>query len=160
MRPRKPPRKGGSAAPQKQRAQSLEERAEELLQRLETGGQNPVQAAEELDRLQAALERSGALDHVRERIEALADAEWTNDDTIRRLQGMYEFRQRRFTSLRDGDAGYEGRSAAYRRLTKEIIGAQRDALLELRNSGRITDEVMRRVERDLDLEESRLETPA
>jgi hypothetical protein len=34
---------------------------------------------------------------------------------------------------------------------------QRRALLELRNEGRISDEVRRRVERDLDFEESRLE---
>ncbi len=34
---------------------------------------------------------------------------------------------------------------------------EREALLRLRNEGRITDEVMRRVERDLDLEEARLE---
>jgi len=41
---------------------------------------------------------------------------------------------------------------------REIIAAERGALLALRNEGRITDEVMRRVERDLDLEETRLET--
>ena len=39
---------------------------------------------------------------------------------------------------------------------QEALDAQRAALLDLRNEGRISDEVMRRVERDLDLEESRL----
>ena len=39
----------------------------------------------------------------------------------------------------------------------EIYGAQRDALVRLRNSREISSEVMRRVERELDLEESRLE---
>jgi monovalent cation/hydrogen antiporter len=35
--------------------------------------------------------------------------------------------------------------------------AQRLALVRLRNEGVISSEIMRRVERDLDLEESRLE---
>jgi hypothetical protein len=52
---------------------------------------------------------------------------------------------------------FEARSAAYQRLLRELLGVQRRALLELRNEGRISDEVRRRVERDLDFEESRLE---
>jgi monovalent cation/hydrogen antiporter len=39
----------------------------------------------------------------------------------------------------------------------EIYTAQRRALVGLRNGREISSEVMRRVERDLDLEESRLE---
>jgi monovalent cation/hydrogen antiporter len=112
-----------------------------------------------LDRQEELLARVVAADRARERIEQLADEEWTHESTVRRLSAMYELRQRRFTSLRGGDESYEGRSAAFQRMTREIISSQRQALLELRNAGRITDEVMRRVERDLDLEESRLEAP-
>jgi CPA1 family monovalent cation:H+ antiporter len=39
----------------------------------------------------------------------------------------------------------------------EVFGAQRHALVGLRNEGEISSEVMRRIERELDLEESRLE---
>ncbi len=39
----------------------------------------------------------------------------------------------------------------------EIYAAQRDALVALRNRREISSDVMRRVERELDLEESRLE---
>ena len=39
----------------------------------------------------------------------------------------------------------------------DLFDAQREALIDLRNAGAISDEVRRRVERDLDLEESRLE---
>ena len=113
-----------------------------------------------LDREEELLARVVSADRARERLEELADEDWTNDDTVERLRGMYGFRQRRFTSLRDGDGDYEGRSEAYQRLTREAIDAQREALLDLRDAGRITDEVMRRVERDLDLEESRLDAPA
>ena len=39
----------------------------------------------------------------------------------------------------------------------EIFAAQREELVRLRNTRQISAEVMRRVERELDLEESRLE---
>jgi CPA1 family monovalent cation:H+ antiporter len=42
-------------------------------------------------------------------------------------------------------------------LSHELLAAQRSAIVRLRNEGAISSEVMRRVERDLDLEESRLE---
>ena len=47
-------------------------------------------------------------------------------------------------------------SVAYQRLLRELLRAQRRTLLELRNEGVIGDEAMHRIERDLDLEESRL----
>ena len=43
---------------------------------------------------------------------------------------------------------------------QSVIAAQRHALVGLRNDGEISDDVMRRVERELDLEESRLELDA
>ena len=55
------------------------------------------------------------------------------------------------------DDGYEDRSLAYQRLVRELIEAQRGALIRLRNEGAINNEVMRRIERELDLEESCLE---
>lgn len=54
--------------------ESAEERAESLLLRLETDGPKPLNAAEELDRLQAALERDERLEEVRERVADLCDA--------------------------------------------------------------------------------------
>ena len=53
--------------------------------------------------------------------------------------------------------GKQGPELLYQRMMHEIYAAQREALLQLRNSGEISSEVMRRVERELDLEESRLE---
>ncbi|HEY7256177.1 MAG TPA: Na+/H+ antiporter [Solirubrobacterales bacterium] len=94
-----------------------------------------------------------------ERLDALELEDWTNDDTIRRVRDQYEFRRRRF-KVRAGkfdDDGIEDRSLSYQRLMHEIFGAQRDVLIDLRNRGEISGEVMRRVERELDLEESRLD---
>jgi CPA1 family monovalent cation:H+ antiporter len=93
------------------------------------------------------------------RVEELEGEDWVFEDTIRRARGLHEFRLRRFAELKhgEGDGSAGDRSGRYQRLMHEIIAAERAALLELRNEGRITDEVMRRVERDLDLEESRLD---
>ena len=42
-------------------------------------------------------------------------------------------------------------------MVQTVIEAQRESLVRLRNEGAISDEVRRRVEHELDLEESRLE---
>ena len=92
-------------------------------------------------------------------IDELADADWTREDTIERMRRAYEYRKRRFAA-RAGtieDDGYEDRSLAYQQLVQTVLAAQRDALVSLRNQGEISNEVMNRVVRELDLEESRLE---
>ena len=53
--------------------------------------------------------------------------------------------------------GVEDRSAAYQRLRRELLDAERRAVLSLRNEGVITEEVMQRVQRDIDLEDIRLD---
>src|SRR5688572_560752 len=55
-------------------AQGPVDRANSLLLRLETGGPNPVNAAEELDRLQGRLQRDDRLDALRPRIADLCAA--------------------------------------------------------------------------------------
>jgi monovalent cation/hydrogen antiporter len=55
----------------------------------------------------------------------------------------------------DGDRPVDAWIAA-RRLRREVIGAKRSTLLNLRNQGKIDDEVLRRLERSLDLEEQQL----
>jgi NhaP-type Na+/H+ or K+/H+ antiporter len=94
------------------------------------------------------------------RVDELEAEDWTRDGTVERIRRLYEFRQRRF-KIRAGkiedDDGLEEGSLLYQRMMHEIYGAQREALVELRNNRQISSEVMRRVERELDLEESRLE---
>ena len=92
-----------------------------------------------------------------ERLEEVAGEDWARDDTIERVRGMYDYRRRRFGARTDGDGdAYEERTGAYTRLMYELFDAQREQLLALRNRREISDEVRRKVERDLDLEESRL----
>jgi Na+/H+ antiporter len=105
--------------------------------------------------------RIAAAEAALERLEALADEDWTRDDTVERLRGLYDYRRRRFATLssqaEDAD-GIQDRSLAYQRLLRELIEAQRDAIVRMRNERLISSDVMRRVERELDLEESRLES--
>jgi hypothetical protein len=93
-----------------------------------------------------------------ERLDELIEEEWVRDDTAERLRGLFNFRRERFRSRfdPDSDGAVEDRSVSYQRLLRELLEAERRAVLELRRNGRIDDEVMRRVVRDLDLEEARL----
>ena len=93
------------------------------------------------------------------RIEELLQEDWVREDTAERVRGLYNYRRSRFAARSDGadEDGLEERSAAYQRLLRELLRAQRTTLIQLRNEGRIGDEVMHRIEHDLDLEETRLE---
>jgi monovalent cation/hydrogen antiporter len=93
------------------------------------------------------------------RLEELAEEDWVREDTLERLRGMFGFRRERFRSRFDpeSDGQVEERSAAFQRLMHELLAAERDAVFELRRNRRIDDNVMRRVVRDLDLEEARLD---
>ena len=111
--------------------------------------------------------RLSAIESAMARMDELRGEDWVLEDTVDRVRGAYTYRQRRFTALsRDGefDGGvdgdgidYETRSVAYQRLVRELIEAQRATLIDLRDSGDINDDVLHRIERELDLEDSRLE---
>jgi CPA1 family monovalent cation:H+ antiporter len=106
-----------------------------------------------------ALARVRAAEAALDRLDELVAEGWVLDDTAERVRGQYRFRIDRFSARTDpdGDGKLEKRSLKYQRLRRELIDAERHAVVELRNTGEIGDEVMRRVERDLDLEISRLD---
>ena len=93
------------------------------------------------------------------RIDDLGGEEWVRDDTAARMRGLYEFRLRRFEARLDeeDDGILEERSLAFQRLRREALEAERAELLRLRSAGEISEEVMRQLERDLDLEDVRLD---
>jgi CPA1 family monovalent cation:H+ antiporter len=121
---------------------------------------------EELENEEIAARLAG-VDAAISRLDELAGEEWVLDDTVDRIRGAYDYRQRRFTALSaegefdggiEGDGiDYETRSLAYQRVVRELLEAQRSTLLDLRDRGEINDDVLRRIERELDLEDSRLE---
>jgi CPA1 family monovalent cation:H+ antiporter len=125
-----------------------------VIRRLGVGGSADEEEAEEIRaRLTAAR---AALD----RLDELDGASDVQAETIERVRGVYRFRVRRFKArggyVEDED-GIENRSMNYQRLMHDLYTVQRQALTALRNQGEISNEVMHRIERELDLEESRLE---
>jgi Na+/H+ antiporter len=93
------------------------------------------------------------------RIDQLADEDWVHAESAERMRRLYDFRVRRFGARFDDtdDGAIEEGSLAYQRLRREVLAAERGEIIRLRNQGYINDDVMRRIERDLDLEHERLE---
>ena len=93
------------------------------------------------------------------RLEELLEDGTVHPKTAERLRGSLGFRRDRFLArFDDGDDGaIEERSAAYQRVMRELLAAEHAELLTLRNEGVINDNVMQRVQRDLDLEAARLD---
>jgi monovalent cation/hydrogen antiporter len=112
--------------------------------------------SEEQEELRGRLR---ATDAALTRLEELAVQEWTREDTVQRMRGLYQFRRQRLKARAGylADDGVQDRSLAYQRLVRELLEAQRREIVRLRNQGQISNEVMHRIERDLDLEDSRLE---
>jgi Na+/H+ antiporter len=100
-----------------------------------------------------------AADAALARLEELAGEDWVRDDTAERMRGLYRFRQSRFRARFDAedDGSIEQRSQDYQRLRRELLDAERRAVVELRRQGKINDDVMNMVQRDLDLEDARLD---
>jgi monovalent cation/hydrogen antiporter len=91
------------------------------------------------------------------RVDELASEDWVRDDTAERVRAMLDYRRRRFVAAADGDGDeYEDRTSHYIQLMNEVFDAQRRELMSLRNSGDISEDARRRMERELDLEESRI----
>jgi Na+/H+ antiporter len=114
---------------------------------------------EETTAEQEARARIGAANAALTRLDDLRAQDWVRDDTERRVRAGYEFRIRRFESRLDDedDGDIEEGSQAYQRLRRKVLDAERAEIIRQRNRGDITDDIMRRLERDIDLEDARLE---
>jgi Na+/H+ antiporter len=112
-----------------------------------------------IEELEAAQARIHAAEAALERLAELEAEDWVREDTAQRMRGLYDFRRNRFAArLDDGDdGGVEERSQNYQRLRRELLDAERSALQRLRRTGEIGEEAVLRVQRDLDLEDVRLD---
>lgn len=112
----------------------------------------------EREEIRARLAAAGA---ALERIDELEKEGWVREDTAARMRGIYGYRRRRFearhTGVSEDDEDLEERSSDFQRFRRELLEAERASVLRLRSEGKIGDEAMRKVERDLDLEDARLE---
>jgi CPA1 family monovalent cation:H+ antiporter len=95
------------------------------------------------------------------RLDELAIQQWVPEEYLAHLRSVYEQKTEDYTrrlngsgdaAERDGD-----RQEAKIRLRQEVLTAERAAIIRLRDQGRIDDEVLRQVERELDLEEQQLQ---
>jgi Na+/H+ antiporter len=96
-------------------------------------------------------------------LERLAEQDWTRDDTVERMTRLYEFRHRRLRQRAgvvaedEEEDNLDERSLSYQRMVREVLDAQRRRVVELRDEGAISDDVLHALERELDLEDQRLE---
>jgi CPA1 family monovalent cation:H+ antiporter len=74
------------------------------------------------------------------------------------LRTHYEARAKSTAAIADGTTSDRivSKHNAYLNLQRETLKAEQDAVVDLRNRGEINDDVLRRIERELDLEEERL----
>jgi CPA1 family monovalent cation:H+ antiporter len=89
------------------------------------------------------------------RLDALAGEPWVPHDFAARLRARLAHRAGDLAG--DADPRHLAAHAAARRLERAVLSAQRQEAISLRDGGVINDDVLHRVERDLDLEEVQLE---
>ena len=95
---------------------------------------------------EVALDRLDAVDPEADRVPA---------ELVERLRERYRARLAHLDQ--QGEDGQPDGSQAFAELVHDVLGAQREELRRLRERGAVTAEVARRLDHDLDVEESRLE---
>jgi CPA1 family monovalent cation:H+ antiporter len=94
-------------------------------------------------------------------LDDLGKSSRANAETLQRLRIEYEDRVRQLEVFQPGnDEDRHGLfSSDYERLSFEALLVERKTILQLRNEDVINDEVLRRIQRDIDLAEARLHHP-
>jgi Na+/H+ antiporter len=98
--------------------------------------------------------RRDALAAALKSLDAITDDRELSDEVVKLLRARHEIRANQLPDSLDPDA--REISAEGTELTRELIAAERKFIHVLLRDGKITDEVRRRIERDLDLEEASL----
>ena len=96
-----------------------------------------------------------------EALEALPADEPGAEDAKTALRLKYEHVVHRFEArlVNKRNARDEGRIEAFRTMRLKMIGAEREALIDMRDQNQISDDVLREIQHDLDLEQVLLEQP-
>ena len=98
--------------------------------------------------------RREALAAALQSLDAMTDDRELSDEVVKLLRARHETRANQLPDSLDPDR--HDASAAGTELTRELIVAERRFIHALLRDGKITDEIRRRIERDLDLEEASL----
>jgi CPA1 family monovalent cation:H+ antiporter len=114
------------------------------------------------DRLAEASVQHSAAQAAVSRLDELTDTEPDTESTgvpagvVENLRSLAEKRSNAAWE-RLGSQHAETPAQAYKRLRREMVAAEREAFVAARNDRKIDDEVLRRVMRELDLEEAMLQ---
>ncbi len=107
-----------------------------------------------------AVARMEAAQSALDRIDQMEEEERAPEKQLERLRDLYRRRFRTCQAVLSGEdpesAAREQRIVDYGELRRELIGIEREELLNLRAVGRLRNTTMRQIERDLDLEEARI----
>jgi Na+/H+ antiporter len=102
--------------------------------------------------------RQELIEQALERINELEKKWPTHKPLIDQLRTSYQHRAEHEEQLHEAPGNEaEQELVEHRQIRSDVIDAQRDALSEMRDRGAIDDDVLRNIERDLDLEEIRME---
>ena len=93
------------------------------------------------------------------RLNEIGEHEPAKVDALQRLRAEYEDHIRQVEGAESANAGTSLRlfSSEFERLSHEALQIERRTILQLRNEDAIADEVLRRIQRDIDLAEARLQ---
>jgi monovalent cation/hydrogen antiporter len=98
--------------------------------------------------------RREALGAALKSLDAITDDRELSDEVVKLLRARHEIRANQLPDSLDPDA--HDVTVAGTKLTRELIATERKFIHALLRDGKITDEIRRRIERDLDLEEASL----
>ena len=91
------------------------------------------------------------------RLDDLAKGQAAPPESIERMRTLYRQRVERASSIDPGAGAEAARAqATLRRLRHEALSAERRALIALRDEGVISDDVLHRLEQELDIEAMRI----
>jgi len=91
------------------------------------------------------------------RLEELSEQPWSPTEHVDRLRDHYTRRRQRFANNGAVDPECAAETAeAFRKLRHETLTAERVALIGMRNNGTISDDVLHRLEHELDVEALRV----
>jgi monovalent cation/hydrogen antiporter len=107
-----------------------------------------------------AVARMEAAQSALDRLDEMEEEKRADESQLKRLRDLYRARFRMCQAVLGGEdpetAAREQRIADYGELRRELIGIERDTLLDLQSAERLRNATTRQIERDLDLEEARI----
>ena len=121
-----------------------------LIRRLGLAGADPAR------RLEEAAARQRLLEAATHRVDELYPVWPGHRPLLDQMRATYAHRSEHLEAAADGH-GEDRELIEHREIRRTVLDAEREALLRLRTEGQVSEEVLRELERELDLEERRMD---